>query len=28
MARREFVDVGEAWWIAKVGGNAGRDFFD
>lgn len=24
----EFVDVGEAWWIAKVGGNAGRDFFD
>jgi hypothetical protein len=22
----EFLEVGEAWWIAKVGGNAGRDF--
>ena len=24
----EFLDVGEAWWIDKVGGDAGRDFFD
>ena len=24
----EFFDVGEAWWIDKVGGDAGRNFFD
>jgi hypothetical protein len=24
----EFLDVGEAWWIHKVGGDAGRDFFE
>jgi hypothetical protein len=24
----EFFDVGEAWWIDKVGGDAGRNFFE
>ena len=24
----EFLDVGEAWWIDKIGGDAGRDLFD
>jgi hypothetical protein len=24
----EFSDVGEAWWINKVGGDAGRNFFE
>jgi hypothetical protein len=24
----EFSDVGEAWWIDKVGGDAGRNFFE
>jgi hypothetical protein len=24
----EFFDVGEAWWIDRVGGDAERDFFE
>jgi hypothetical protein len=24
----KFFDVGEAWWIDEVGGDAGRNFFD